>query len=148
MTVHLCRPSPDTWGCIHGRIQPWISGKSLLEGGRKHFSAGCALHHWPRLISQSRLAHLGVGGEGRSAGLRSCRWAARGLGGKGEAQASLQPLSLAFPSPLPHGWLISCNWQAHCSLGLRGEVGVCEGVVLIYTCLQGHLSLMLAPGLT
>lgn len=148
--MRLCRPSPDTRGCIHGRIQPWISGKSLLEGGRKHFSAGRAsCPPPPALAHQSELGGSpgsGVGGAGLQASAPA--GAARGLGGKGEAQAPRQPLSLTFPPPLPHRWLISCNWQTHCILGLPGEVGGCVGVVLIYACHQGHLSLILAPGLT
>lgn len=64
VTVCLC--PLNTWGCVHGRIQPWISGaflKSLLEEGRKHFSAGCPLRPWFRLISRSRVGYLGVGGQ-------------------------------------------------------------------------------------
>ena len=95
-------PSPNTWGCTHGRIQPWISGKSLLEEGRKHFSAGYTLHHRLWLISQSQAGHLGVG-----AGLQASApaGAAKGLGADLSA-ASLWP----FHCPLLCSWLISPNW--------------------------------------
>lgn len=121
-------------------------GKKFIRRRQKTFLCRSC----PPPPASAHQSELGGSPGGGAAGLQASApaGAARGLGGKGEAQASPQPLSLTFPPPLPHRWLISCNWQAHCSLGLPGEMGVCVGVVLIYACHQGHLSLILAPGLT